>query len=174
MTRFFIALGVILTAFQTAAVCAEDGPTNDVPELQVLSHYVGAWDVVVTSEAAPFSKGEAAAKWVLDGRFVQQSGRIASADGANTLRITTVMTYDQNEKTYRMWSFLSNGTTTQSTGKWDAKSRTMTSVQRNGDKTTTTTARFTDDGSEEWSIVTRNQNKEVVNEFAGKNTRQKQ
>ena len=169
-------LPVLLIAFalcHTTVGFAADGPAKDVPELEALSNYIGTWDVVITSEDSPFTKGESTTKWILDGRFVEQSGHIASDDGATTLKITTLMTYDRNEKAYRMWSFLSNGETSESTGKWDAKNRTMTSIRRGGGSTTTTTARFGENGTEEWTMVTKDQNGEVVIKFGGKNTRHK-
>ena len=84
------------------------------------------------------------------------------------------MTYDSERKTYRMWSFLSNGSTSEASGKWDEKTRTMTSTSNQGGTTTTTTAGFTENGIEEWMFVTTNQCKEVVGRFGGTNTRRKQ
>ena len=174
MTRYLTVLLFAFTACQTAVVRADNGPANGVPALAALSNYVGTWDVAITSKDSPFTRGQSTAQWILDGRFVQQSGHVASADGGTILKITTLMTYDQKEKTYRMWSFISNGTTSESTGKWDEKTRTMTSIRRGGATTTTTTAKFAENGTEEWSIVTTNQNNEVIEEFAGTNTRREQ
>lgn len=174
MARYLTVLLFAFSTWQITEVRADDGPVNGVSELAALSNYVGTWDVAITSKDSPFTKGQSTAKWILDGRFVEQSGFIASADGGTILKVTTLMTYDQNEKTYRMWSFISNGTTSESTGKWDEKARTMTSIRRYGGTTTTITARFAENGTEEWSIVTTNQSNEVVANFAGTNTRLKQ
>jgi hypothetical protein len=73
-----------------------------------------------------------------------------------------------------MWSFLSNGSTSEAVGKWDEKTRTMTSTSRKDGTTTTTTAKFSDSSIEEWLFVTTNQNNEVVGRFGGTNTRRKQ
>jgi hypothetical protein len=174
MIRRLVLLLIAVTACQTADVWAADGPAKDVPELQVLSNYIGTWDVAITSKDSPFTKGESNAVWILDGRFVQQTGVLKSDDGTNAIKVTTLMTYDSERKTYHMWSFLSNGSTSDASGKWDEKNRTMTSTSNQGGTTTTTTARFTEDGIEEWMIVTTNQNKEVVGRFGGTNTRRKQ
>jgi hypothetical protein len=174
MIRRVVLLLIAVTACQTADVWADDGPAKDVPELQALSSYVGTWDVSITSKDSPFTKSESTATWVLDGRFVQQNGVLKSGDGATTLRVTTLMTYDPKLKTYRMWSFLSNGSTSEASGKWDAKNRTMTSTSSQDGTTTTTTAKFTGNGIEEWMFVTTNQNNEVVGKFGGTNTRRKQ
>lgn len=167
----FLAL---VAASQTAHVRAADGPAKDIPELQVLSNYVGTWDVVITSRDSPFAKGESSTTWVLDGRFVQQTGVLKSADGSNAITVTTLMTYDSKREIYRMWSFLSNGSTSEASGKWDEKTRTMTSTSRQEGTTTTTTAKFSDNGIEEWLFITTNQNNEVVGRFGGTNTRRKQ
>jgi hypothetical protein len=174
MIRLFVFLLIAVRAVQATVVSADDGPAKDVPKLQALSNYVGTWDVAITSRDFPFTKGEATATWILDGRFVQQTGVTTSADGAAVLKGTTLMTYDPERKTYRMWSFFSDGSTSEATGKWDATNRTMTSTRSQGGNTTTTTAKFTGDGIEKWSFVTRNQNNHVVGEFSGTNTRRKQ
>ena len=110
MVRHSATFVLALIAFHASVVFADDGPAKDVPELQALSSYIGTWDDAITSKDSPFTKGESTAQWILDGRFLQQSGSVTSADGAIVLKFTTLMTYDQEEKTYRTWSFLSNGT----------------------------------------------------------------
>ncbi len=154
-----------------AMVAAQDGPTPDIPELKVLSNYIGTWDVVITSPDAPFAKGRSTAEWILNGRFVQQTGRLISKDRSRVLEVTTLMTYDQQKKQYRMWQFRSDGTSGEATGKWDPTTRTMTSVSRNDQHTTTTTASVAEAGIEKWSIVTTNRDNEVVFEITGTNTR---
>lgn len=174
MIRRLVLLLIAVTSCQIGDGWAADGPAKDVPELQVLSNYVGTWDVVITTKDSPFTKGESSAMWVLDGRFVQQTGKLESADGPGVLKITTLMTYDRERKVYRMWSFLSNGSTSEASGKWDEKSRTMTSTSRQDGTTTTTTAKFGDNGIEEWLFITTSQNDEVVGRFGGTNTRRKE
>jgi hypothetical protein len=90
------------------------------------------------------------------------------------IKVTTLMTYDRERKMYRMWSFLSNGSTSEASGKWDEKTRTMISISRQDGTTTTTTAKFGDNGIGEWLFVTANQNDEVVGRFGGTNTRRKE
>lgn len=173
MTRQIIALMFAFAAFLTMLGFADEGPAKDVPELQALSNYVGICDVTITSKDSPFVKGEATTKWILDGRFVQQTGLLTSSDGATVIKVTTLMTFDQEQKAYRTWSFFSNGTTTESSGKWDAKNRTMTSIGRGKGTTTTTIAKFAENGNEEWSITTKNQNNDEVAKISGINTRRK-
>lgn len=170
----FVLFVVLVAASRTIHVQAADGPAKDIPELKVLSNYVGTWDVAITSRDSPFTKGESSTTWVLDGRFVQQTGVLRSADGFNAIRVTTLMTYDSERKMYRMWSFLSNGSTSEATGTWDEATRTMTSISRQDGSTTTTTAKFSDNGIEEWLFTTTNQSNEVVGRFGGTNTRRKQ
>lgn len=171
MVRPLVLLLMAVTVGHAVDLMAEDGPSKDVPELQALSHYIGTWDVAITSRDSALSKGESTSTWILDGRFVQQTGVLRSDDGADVLKVTTVMTYDTERKKYRMWSFLSNGATSEALGTWDAKTRTMTSTATQDGMTTTTTARFMDNGLEEWMFITTNQNKEVVSRFGGSNTR---
>ena len=172
MYRVIIAVQFAFAVFLTSIV-ADEGPAKDVPELQALSNYVGICDVTITYKDSPFVKGEATTKWILDGRFVQQTGLLTSSDGATVIKVTTLMTFDQEQKAYRTWSFFSKGTTTESSGKWDAKNRTMTSIGRGKGTTTTTIAKFAENGNEEWSITTKNQNNDEVAKISGINTRRK-
>lgn len=173
MNRQLVAFLIAAATWQTNVVIAEDGPVRDIPELRALSRYVGTWDVSVSSKDSPFTMGESTATWILDGRFLQQTGFISSESGATRLRITTLMTFDQEREAYRMWSFHSDGTTRESSGRWDEEKRTMISVRRGGSTTTTTTAKFKDDGVEEWTMVTTNQSGKVVAKLAGKNVLRK-
>ena len=148
--------------------------SQDVSELQVLSHYVGTWDVVATANGAPAAKGRYTTKWVLDGRFVQTTGSVKTADGSNDFRVTTLITYDQVKETYRWWSFMSNGHTEESEGTWDAKSQTMTRITRYGDFTQTATSSLAEAGIEKWTMVNTDKNGNVVSEMRGTNTRRKE
>lgn len=169
-------------ALSEAYGVAPGEPSNAVPELQALDHWIGTWDVDMTvkpngeSPKGMRAKGAATAEWILDGRFVQQTGSFESADGVRTMQIRTLMTYDPRKKVYRSWSFLSNGVVTQSEGTWDARSRTLTSTSRDPESgaTTTTEATFTDNDTEQWSMVAKDREGKVVNETTGTNTRRKQ
>ena len=173
MKRKIIALQFVFAVLLTTIGIADEGPAKDVPELEALANYVGTYDVAITSKDSPFVKGEANTKWILDGRFVQQTGHLTSSDGATVIKVTTLMTYDQEQKAYRSWSFFSNGTMTESSGKWDAKKRTMTSIGHSKDTTTTTTAKFGENGTEEWTIDTKKGQEEIAR-ISGTNTRRKQ
>jgi hypothetical protein len=151
------------------------GPSAKVPELKALDHYAGSWDVEITSKGQPFTKGKVTARWMLDGRFLQQSGELQDKDGVTVFKYTSLMTYDPAKKVYRSWIFLSDGNAGESEGTWDANGRVMTSVGRkdaNG-VFSTTTADFSETGVEKWKIVVRDRTGKVVSEMSGKNTRRK-
>ena len=173
MTRQLLPLLLTFSICQTAVVFA-DGPAKDVPELQALSNYIGTWDTKITSKGSPFTKGQHTAEWILDGRFLQQNVFLTLTDGATVLKSTTLMTYDQNEKAYRVWTFVSNGITREALGKWDAKTRTMTTAVRRGDITSITIANFADEGVEKWIWITKNQNNEVLSRITGTSIRTKE
>ena len=173
MARLFRVFLLLLACTCSTALAAEDGPAKDVAELQVLSQYVGTWEVKITTKGSPLKSGEATAKWILDGRFVQQAGSLKKTDGTTALKITTLMTYDPTKKAFRSWSFMSDGAMSESEAAWDANTRTMTTIYRGPDITTTTTADFSKDGIEKWSIVVVDKDKKVVNETSGINTRKR-
>jgi len=174
MTRL-VTLCSMMACLGSAAVtrAADDGPSANVPELKALGHYIGSWDVEITSKGLPLNKGQASAKWILDGRFLQQTGELRSPDGSTVLKGTTLMTYDPVKRVYRSWTFRSDGSAGEGEGTWDAKARVLTSVGRkdaNG-VFSTTTADFAEAGVERWKIVFTDGSGKVVSEITGKNTR---
>lgn len=178
----FVALACVALVAATAADSPQ-GPSKDVPELKVLSHWVGAWDTELTvkpnagSPGGVRAKGTATAEWVLDGRFVQETWTFDPGDGTPPLSGSSMMTYDARAKLYRTWMFLSNGVVLESEGRWDEKSRTLTSTSRaadGGGPVGTVTATFAADRSQSWSSIDKDGDGKVVGEMSGKNTPRKE
>ncbi len=170
---FALCVMLALVSSERTALAGDEVPTSKIPELKALDHYIGTWDVVITTQGFPFTKGQVTAKWVLDGRFIEQNGGLKSMDGSGGPKIKTLMTYDPAKKVYRSWTFLTDGATSESEGTWDAKARIMKSVSRKdeGGGYSTTTADFSVAGFETWTIVSIDGSGKVVSEFSGKNTR---
>jgi hypothetical protein len=179
----FVAV-IVFTSVRLASATEADTPSEpakDVPELQVLNHWVGKWDGEMTVKPNAGSpngiqaKGAVAAEWVLNGRFVQQTSTAEAGDGVPAMKVTTLMTYDTRRRVYRSWMFFSSGAVTESDGRWDEKSRTMTSTSRDAESggTGTITATFAADGTERWRIIEKDRDGKVVSEATGKNTPRK-
>ena len=172
MTRPF-ALVLTLIAFHPVTVSADDDAANENRELQALSNYVGIWDVAFNSKDAPFSNGSYTSKWVLDDKFVEQTGDLTAVFVPKDIQVKALMTYDQNKKAFRKWTFLSNGRALESSGTWDPKNRCMTWVSTYHDDLsittikTTTTETFLDSGVQEWSKVSEKPNKEIIGQSKG-------
>jgi hypothetical protein len=102
--------------------------TEDTPELQVLNHWIGEWDVDTTFKPnndfpkGARIKGVATATWIPNGRCLQQTGTREPGDGLPGMKYTTLMTYDPGEKVYRTWFFLSTGFVSESVGTWEERS----------------------------------------------------
>lgn len=161
-------------SFVTPAIAAENGPAEDVPELKVLNNYAGKWDAAITLKDSQFESGEIIADWILDGRFLRQTIAIKVANSDKPLRMSTMMSYDPDQQRYRFWRFVSNGNVSESSGTWDAKTKTMTSVGTDHDLTATTTASFAKDGVEDWKIVVKDASGNEVATITGTNTRKKE
>ncbi len=161
----------VLTALvgQVVAMADDNEPAKDVPELQALQHYAGTWDVVLTSDAN--QKGEATARWILGGRFLEQVGVMHSPDGKDVW-YAALFTFDAEKKTYRSWTFLSIGFTSQAEMTWDSNAKTMKSVtppDANGIRTTNT-ADFSQPGKERWRFIYTDRDGKQVGEMSGENT----
>ena len=174
MERFLTFCSLLgFFAYAGSALAGDDGPSNLVPELKTLDHYAGSWDTEITSKNPPFTKGTVTAKWILDGRFLQQTAE--GKDGPTVFKYMSLMTYDPTKKVYRSWIFLSDGFAAESEGSWNAKNQVMTSVGHKDENGffSTTTADFSEAGVEKWRIVTSDGTGKVINEMSGKNSRQK-
>jgi hypothetical protein len=173
MPRFVVLFACLLAVTGSTIVRAEDaGPVKDVPELQVLQHYAGTWDVVMDNAAG---KNEVTAKWILGGRFLEQSGVMHSPDGPD-IWVTTLFTFDTQAGKYRSWTFVSNGSTNQAEMTWDANAKTMTSVTQPDDNgvRAKVTADFSTAGKERWKFLYTDRDGQQVGEMAGVNTLRKE
>src|SRR5947209_15672922 len=102
MTRTLALCSILACLASTGALsAADDGPSDKVPELKILNHYAGSWDGEITAKGQPFTKGKVTAKWILDGRFLQQTSELQAQDGSPVLKFTSLMTYDPAKKVYR-------------------------------------------------------------------------
>ena len=156
-----------------------DGPQEQVPELAALSHYLGNWDsefsIVSNDGDSDDDKkftGKVEAKWTIDGRFLDQTGTYQLSSNSPPLVIKTLMTFDVNDQKYRYYFFDSSGDHRDSTGKWDADKKIMTSkMRRPTGEEMTTTADFSKPGIETWKIVLTNANNDRTTTISGTNTR---
>lgn len=145
--------------------------TTNQAALDVLSNYVGTWDMEATVQGVPCASGTATAQWTLDKNFIHSTGGVKTVDGSNDFDLISIMTYDSGSQVYRTWSFLSNGMTMHTEGEWDASTRTMTEVTHFGNITQTTESNFTDDGVRQWTTVNLDSDGNVLSEMSGTHTR---
>jgi len=152
-----------------------DKPSDKVPQLKALAHCVGTWDVEFTSKDLPFARAKTTAKWVLDGRFVEQDNEVYDMNGAVALRVKTLFAFDASKNAYRSWTFVSDGWSGESDGVWDEKTRVMTFIARKkeGEGFTTTTSDFSEEGVSSWKIAITDADGKLAAEITGKNRRAK-
>jgi len=154
----------------------KDKPAERSAEQKVLDALVGDWKTTTAAPKAPWNPkavsgtGTSSCVRVLGGRFIRSNGKVS---GGGT--VVFLATYDVRRKCYRMWHFDSRGFAGGSTGKWDAKTGTLTMLadQDNG-ITTTGKIRVVDNDTVEWSSVTKDREGKTVFQMKGKNTRAKQ
>ncbi|MDP6543379.1 MAG: DUF1579 family protein [Phycisphaerae bacterium] len=150
-------------------------PAERSTEQKVLDLSVGDWKGTATVVKAPGNPkavsltGTQSVLRVLGGRFIQENGK--ASDGGAFLDLRT---YDVRRKCYRMWFFHSQGSMTKYTGKWNAKTKTMTwlSDQGNGG-TSGFKVQYPDDNTVKWSLVVKDPDGKAVFRMKGKNTRVK-
>jgi hypothetical protein len=163
--HLIVSLVVSLTLLAVCSVRAEDAKS---PELKVLDRWIGNWTDQVTLKTPEEKKGEgqSTGAWVAGGRFVQVTGS-SKLDDSEAMHM---ITYDEQERTYRHWFFHSTGMTSRSTGTWDEKTKTMNWIDESG--MVAVTEKFTDDNTREWKVVVK-AGGQTVFEMEGKSTRKK-
>lgn len=131
---------------------ADDGPAAGVPGLTELAHYVGDWDTRITSPNSGFTTGSVSTKWILGGRFIEQTGTLTNADGTNSIEIHTLITYNVEQNKYQSWTFLSSGDMVTRTGTWDAAAHKFKFTGNDGGTTVVSEADFSTEDTETWKI----------------------
>ncbi len=169
-----IFLPAFLLAFASLGfvVAAEPGPSKDIPELATLSHWAGNWAARIDKPAV--RAGSSHAEWIVNGRYLQQTWKVAADADNPELSGTWLMTFDAKQMVYRQWQFNSDGFTGEATGKWDAATRTMTWTSRDAANGNTTVNKdvFLNADEHPWSIVVTDRQGNTVFEMSGKNKRQ--
>jgi hypothetical protein len=144
-------------------------------ELKVLDALIGSWKDEATFKVSEWTKKERKEtgtfqnSWTLNGWFLQYRGR--NEDGSEDLQL---MTFDVEKKVYRRWYHDSDGNASESTGKWDARTATLTWTGNFGDGITAVSVwRFVDKDTTIWSRVAKDDKGKIYSNIEGKATRQK-
>lgn len=143
-----------------------------IPEQKVLDRFLGSWrsSLVRKVEGNPEEyKGtvDFTDTRVLGGQFVQE--KTESSDDTSGL---AMYTYDPQKKCYRCWRFGSTGQAAESTGTWDAESKTLRwSFVGEAGVTVTRTHHFLDENKYEWEVTSTDKTGKVIFHVAGTSVR---
>lgn len=144
-----------------------------------LASYEGTWDCEFKIDSTDGTEprifnGVVEAKWVLDDKFLEQTGKYRLGENSKPLIIKTMMSFDRTEKRFQYDYFNSFGEIHRSFGQWDKNKKTMTSTRtdKNGN-TSTINANFSTPDVETWSIETTDHNGKRLSRIYGTNTRRK-
>jgi len=157
------------------AFAQADGAPNRSPELQVLEHYLGVWDVKTTIKPTGAEEitvtSVSRRSWTIGGTFVQFQDTGHSLPEA--LEYQLLWTYDPVAKNYP--GVMMNGPHSGAiTGVWDEKTKTMHWKGKMGNGLTVEGRdRFIGNGRTEASGVFKNPDGDVVLEISWSNTRRK-
>lgn len=165
---------VLFSGFFSSARAGDDKPKKP-EELKVLDRLIGSWKDEATFKVSEWTKKERQEtasfqnSWTLNGWFVQYQGR--NGDGSEDLQL---MTFDVEKKVFRKWYYDSEGNVSESSGKWDAKTETLTWTGDLGDGITAVSVwRFVDKDTTIWSRVAKDGKGKIYLNIEGKATRQK-
>jgi hypothetical protein len=140
----------------TLAQWSSRKPNVKLPgEMKVLARLVGKWNATAIAKPAVWTPKETRTTskvtrtWVLDGHFLQDASE--ASDGTLGL---SLFTYDPQRKAYRSWWFNSEGHTSQSTGEWDAASKTLSFKADAGEGLTSRgSMRFIDQDRHNFTVI---------------------
>lgn len=133
--RIRLMLGAMLVACPFVAIGQTPEPTEflgppPAQELEVLASLIGAWTVEAKIKHSAGgaesyeSQGEAEAKWIHNGHFLQMEGSSQTARGRFSW--TELLSYDQRLRQYRRSVFSSEGIIATAVGSWNENELTMT------------------------------------------------
>ena len=152
----------------------DEGPRKPA-ELKLLDRLIGSWKDEATFKVSEWTKKERQEtavfqnSWTLNGWFVQYRGR--NGDGSEELQL---MTFDVEKKIFRRWYYDSDGNASESSGKWDAKTATLTWTGDLGDGITAVSVwRFVDNDRTIWSRIAKDGKGKIYSQIEGKAVRQK-
>jgi len=161
------------TLLATSGVRGQETKTPP-PEMKVFHKMVGAWQSEATSKVAEWTpeethtKGTSKNDLILEGHFLLSR----NFDSQGKLSDIHLFTYDKEQQAYRQWFFNSNGSTLESTGKWDEGSSTLTLTNETRAITGVFSMHFVDKDSAQWSVVSKDQQGKLYLDLHGKTTRQ--
>jgi hypothetical protein len=139
------------------------------PEVEILDRYLGVWDDTTDPNGTIVTHCE----WILDGSFLRHTWTLENADGSSVEIGVSLMSYDRVEKSYRGWTFFSNGVAENGTAIWDEASKTFTWTVHSPvtDLTTTTRVAFPAPGQEITEFTTTDGAGKVVDKNRRKKVR---
>ena len=144
-------------------------PAPDVPELQLLAKYVGRWTgELIRQGEDQRRRTRATTDWAVGGRYLRTE---YSGDGLQGMIITT---YDARGKEFRRWQFDAGGDVTEYTGRFDKESDTFRFEHHNQEQgyRIVTESRFDEQQVEQWRMVVKDRDGQVLQEYRGTNRRE--
>ena len=141
---------------------------------KVLAQWVGNWQtkvVVKPTKQNPKKSvftGKIQCQWILNKKFVEE----VSVGKNAKIHHRYLLGYDPKKKVYRSWFFASDGTFLESTGTWNAQTKTMTWKTDLRDGTTSNEMhRFIDSDTYEWTSIARDKAGKIILNLYGKHRR---
>jgi hypothetical protein len=124
---------VVVVGVLWCASALTQQPPSKPKELEPLGQFVGDWTSEVTNKPAVWdAKGTKFrtvnhAQWILDGWFLEhiEVNHVVDAP-EKTTKSLFLWTYDPKAEKYVAWGFQSTGKSSQATGKWEPRNKTLT------------------------------------------------
>ena len=129
-----LSVGLVLAGCRTLSEGATEGETPQrSPELEVLNHFVGTWDMKVTATSA---EGEATTSDARSVRTWSHGGTFVVFDDPDAEGMLLALTYDPDSKTYPGVMIIGTDRSLM-IGSWNEDTKTMHWSIRNVDQETT-------------------------------------
>ncbi|MCA8996334.1 MAG: DUF1579 family protein [Planctomycetaceae bacterium] len=158
----------------TDALAQTTGPNAATPELKPLDRFVGTWEVEVFDKSGSrIGTAQFQAKWILNGRFVEQRQRFLLGPSGKETQLRTLMGYDTEKSVYQRWTFLENGDVITGEGSWspDQEQLIWNLQQSQSPQSSTLVAKFLDSNSSTWELTLKNGMGQVTGKIEGQNQR---
>jgi hypothetical protein len=154
-------------------------PAAETAPLRALDRFIGVWDVEIDVKPCPLVRGGAKAHgqttntWINNGQTQRQVWSITSSEGKLLFSGQSDVTCNSSKRSFRNQTKLSEGTASESQGKWDEQTKIFTWISRDPKlKTVTTLLTAPDrDGLEYWIMDIVDESGRKLFSCQGKNTR---
>lgn len=149
------------------AFAAAPPPAKESDSLAILKKRVGTWEAETIYRKAVWTPKEVKLTGTETGEMTLKGKYLESRSKGDTGETKLLATWDERQSVYRVWYFDSEGVTSQGSGSYDEKAKTLTWDVSVVGVTTVVKWKFVDDDTFEWEMTSKDDSEAVLLDVKG-------